>query len=373
MQPTFFFIYNMKTLISIDWLTFNVNVPFENNDYNYQGNSKYEIVKEDLGTIVFENRYIILHKKDKIATFTCKPKSQMIDKNLGQIQIANKYLYCDELYTICSEIISLLEVTFWTFSRIDICADNQNFVDISDPNIFIKKFASMEIIKLGKTKGFLPFKSKKGLQFSGITFKSKDSIVSWKMYNKSLEMKEVKEKKYIKQLWREFNWDSINDVYRVEVSLKNFTKQQLISKYGTNPFYNLESLLLDCNLADVFYYYLNKSFKFCYNEGKKNISENKKIQIFDPYQSSYKMGKILTAFDESRNTRIMINELFMSIAKARANEVEEIENCLSTLLFLLKKYDLIEYFESKYKINTDILDKYRIDLLTPVSTEIFID
>lgn len=373
MQPTFFFIPHMKTLISIDWLTFNVNVPTLINDFELYSNRKYEIQKEEIGTIVFENRYIIYEDKNKIATFTCKPKSSMINKDLGQIQIANRYLYCDQLYTYCTEILTLLNVTFSSFSRIDICADNTNFVSENEPLTFIKKFASMDIIKLGKTKGFIPFKSKRGLEFSGITFKSKDAIVSWKLYNKSLEMKEIKEKKYIKELWREFHWNGINDVYRVEVSLKNFGKHQLISKNETFAFYSLESLLLDSDICDIFYFYLNKSFKFCYNEGKKNISENTKVQIFDKYDSSYKLGKVLSAFDESRNTRIMINELFLSIAKARASEVEEIENCLTTLLFLLKKYDLINYFEERYKIDISILDKYRIDLLTPVSTNIFVD
>lgn len=70
----------------------------------------------------------------------------------------------------------------------------------------------------------------------------------------------------------------------------------------------------------------------------------------------------------------MINELFLTIAKSKQKEVEEVEHCLSSLIFLLlKKYDLEDWFEQKYNVDTTIIDKYRLDLFTPVSTELFVN
>ena len=89
--------------------------------------------------------------------------------------------------------------------------------------------------------------------------------------------------------------------------------------------------------------------------------------------ASCKLIKLNGRLDTTRNTRIMINELFLTIAKSKQKEVEDVEHCLSSLIFLLKKYDLEDWFEQKYNIDTSIVDKYRLDLFTPVSTEIFVN
>lgn len=362
----------MKDTINIDWLCFNVYVTDYNKLENCIKTSKnYIYDMQEIGTIVWQNRLYIVKDNEKIATLLYKPLSTLLNKNVAQIQVTNKYLYAFGLKKLCSSIINDLEVTFHSFSRIDICLDTDNYIDL-EPQEFIKKFASNEIIKLGKTKGYLPFKSNKGLQFSGITFKNKDSITSFKLYNKSLEMKETHEKKYIRESWHENGYDGEKDVYRIEVSLKNFSQQMLCIE-GNYVFTDLDTFLNYTTIPLIFFYYINRSFKFAYNEGKKNISENKKVKLITIENACCKLIKLNGRLDTSRNTRIMINELFLTIAKSKQKEVEEVEHCLSSLIFLLKKYDLEDWFEQKYNIDTSIIDKYRLDLFTPISTELFVN
>lgn len=362
----------MKDTINIDWLCFNAYCTDFNRLFNtLKSTDNYIYEAQEVGTMVYNKRYYVIKDREKIATLLFEPISSLLNKNLIQIQIANKFLYAFGLKKLCNEIINDLCVTFHSFSRIDICIDTDTYIDL-EPQEFIKKFASNEIIKLGKTKGYLPFKSNKGLQFSGITFKNKDSITSFKIYNKSLEMRETHEKKYIRESWIENGYNGEKDVYRIEVSLKNFS-QQMLSINDIFVFTDLNTFLNYTTIPLIFFYYINRSFKFAYNENKKNVSENKKVRLITIENASCKLIKLNGRLDTSRNTRIMINELFLTIAKAKQKEVEEVEHCLSSLIFLLKKYDLEDWFEQKYNVDTTIIDKYRMDLFTPVSTELFVN
>ena len=116
----------MKPIISIDWLTFNIQVnPWDlSKNKTFQSNDKYIIEYEELGTRIFENRAIIYKDSIKVATLVYKPKSSIIQENLGQIQIANIMLYTANIIELANELIQFLGVRFLSLSRVDICCDS---------------------------------------------------------------------------------------------------------------------------------------------------------------------------------------------------------------------------------------------------------
>ena len=144
----------MKPIISIDWLTFNIQVnPYDlAKNKTFQSNDEFIIEYEEIGTRIFENRAIIYKDTLKVATLVYKPKSSIIQENLGQIQIANIMLYTTDIVSLAYDLIKFLGVRFLSLSRVDICCDSISFVD-SEPLDFINMFVRNEIIRLSRQGG----------------------------------------------------------------------------------------------------------------------------------------------------------------------------------------------------------------------------
>ena len=358
----------MKPIISIDWLTFNIQVnPWDlAKNKTFQSNDKYIIEYEELGTRIFENRAIIYKDSIKVATLVYKPKSSIIQENLGQIQIANIMLYTTNIIELANELIQFLGVRFLSLSRVDICCDSVSFID-SEPSDFINLFVRNEIIRLSRQGGYIPFKSSKSIEYTGVSWVSKKGANNWKLYNKSQEMRDNNNhKRYIREIWKFHGWDEINDVWRIELSLTCFSKQLFIDgeKYLTT---SIESVVNGA--VRLFVHNLTNTFKFCYNEGNKNISRNRKYQFYDIEEITLKRVIPLSGIpDITRRTKMVITELFETIARKSEKELAQCLELYDSLIYFVRLYHLEDYFEIKFKtdfetalLDRDYIQGYHID------------
>lgn len=354
----------MDPLINIDWFSYNCSLSQEQIDPSFTFNSsKYFVEYQDIGTKIFNNRVFIYEDNVKIATLLYAPRSRVIKENLLQVHIANKILYTRKLSDFINEINQEFDLFFINMSRLDICIDSSCFISGSVDK-FISDFASNKIIRLSKSSGYLPFKGGRDNKFTGISWVSKGSSVSWKIYNKSLEMREMdNHKKYIRDVWSLNGWDGIEDIFRLEVSLSKFSKINLVDKktglYVTN---NFETIL--SNIDNLLSHYLHSTFKFCYNENKSNVSRNTKYVFHDMKMIRYKsINKISNYQDPTRKSKIVASDLFNTILKTSSNELRETINIYDTLLYYIKNYQLEEYFINKFNVDMEIIMNEKNELI----------
>lgn len=207
----------MLTTISIDWITFNFTGYLQDNHY-------YQFKKQPYGTKQFQQVHKVYSGAIELGTITSCPYLATLPKDFGQFKLENKLLYTID----CVELINLLcRRCHWIYSglsRFDVCVDFSRFLGSLCPEDFLSKLAAKKIEPIVKTT--LSFKgiSKAGLLYEYLRLGSNSSDVHTILYNKSKEMRDVKEKPWIIKKWDKAGLDRTKDIWRLEFSLHGKAK-----------------------------------------------------------------------------------------------------------------------------------------------------
>lgn len=267
----------MKKVISLDWLSFSYKLALSLEEFSkriiewrtIEGYS-FEFLA---GTKVFENRLVVRDAKGiKKMTLLYFPKSNIIDQSLCLVEMANSTLYCDEWKRLFLSVQQMHAGNYNSPSRIDIACD---FDEIGKE--VANLFNSEEIYVQRKKEGsaFYDFKEIEGRvcrvirQFS---FGSKTSKLKWKLYNKSLELRES-HKSYIQKHWRDNQLNLSKDIWRLEVSMVRCSSFEILDNYENNLI-SLSCLVNGESYLRVFPYLYCNNFVVRKNEGRANNKNN---------------------------------------------------------------------------------------------------
>ena len=216
---------------------------------------------------------------EEIAVLASEPRSEMCMKeDSGLIKIINKYLYQNNLLHFVQSLFHDLQLTLINVTRFDIAADFerfdtiecQEFIEMFTNRLFIKKTAA-KMKMMGDSWSVDKGKMTGGI--SSLKFGLETSDVNYYLYNKSLELKQVKDKPWIRDHWKANGWNEKTDVWRLEFSLHSNTDGVMyVDEHGEIRCFQFKdlSLLLD-NLDKVYSHYFNKHFQFVRAEKAGNV------------------------------------------------------------------------------------------------------
>ena len=220
-----------KYTINIDWLQicglcYNIQ----------QGKIKgqlmtYDIVLSSIETSMFKELYHIKHNGLIIATMQANPRPTSLNKNLVLLKLENRVLYCSEYIKILYDIMNVLKIRYKGITRLDLCYDCNYFRGHRKPSKFVHDY----VFKSAEEKGYICRKGSESFQIHGskqnttsskitsISYGSNNSHVRQYMYDKTIELQEVKDKPWIRQRWEENGLlnDKDNHVWRTEISIKS--------------------------------------------------------------------------------------------------------------------------------------------------------
>lgn len=279
----------MRYIINIDWLSYCVKGSISE-DYITTKIPTYQVemtLLKDMSIKLlkhnnrqFKHIYEVYYQNTLFAVVQANPFSDILDNDLMIVKCANYYLYYPTGIKMFEDFCRLMGWKVHNVSRVDICADFEQFQHIH-PQEFIQKFASGEYRHIGRAKGTLHFR-KKGiglLQYNGLKFGSAESEVSCYLYNKSLELQEVKDKPYIQDKW---NAAGLNgQVWRLEVSIKSGAMRYADRRTGEEV--HITSGLLNNmgQVTRVYHAFVQKYFEFIvYRKGITNITREPRVQLF---------------------------------------------------------------------------------------------
>lgn len=278
---------NGNRLLSVDWLelwceTPKISIYDEQKEFD-----KWTLTKHEEGTRVFANIYDVVWNKQTFASFVCRPYSPIIQQNAVQIKFSNWLLYSRDALSIILEILSALNLSVLSCSRVDICADFAKFSNGEDGQCFITRYVSGELARVGNGKfqvnGLQSVKDKSKKVYQYIRFGSRSSSVCSYLYNKSAELEEVKMKPWIKDVWESSflaECDLSRDVWRLEFSITDnkfeFTDGESVQLINWQMLFDKEYLLClyDCLL--VKYFDVREV-----SETDTNITRWHKVQMFN--------------------------------------------------------------------------------------------
>lgn len=220
----------IKRCINLDWVQIHVREP-NALDAEYFRTKGYYVKERDYGDEHFEEMFTIYDKDFPYIEVRRKPYS--LRQNGGIFDVRDVHLRlsnraCYEWHAI-DKLRSFLIAHSYTFKnvvRMDVCLDLQHFDGGDNPAVFIERYMKGEFSKINQPNIRAYGKDMwDGRLWNSLSWGSKSSNVYTKLYNKTLELKEGKDKFYIRDAWHSCGMnEQVHDVWRVEFTVKSQAK-----------------------------------------------------------------------------------------------------------------------------------------------------
>lgn len=341
-------------VVSIDWLSFSLKGIIEENI-----NTKYFL--QDFNTRIFKKVYVVKYKSIQIGVLCSSPHSKILPENFLTFKIENKLLYYSNGLEIIKEFFCENKLEIQKIARLDICCDFQMFNKKISPNKLINLFTSGKILKCNKSKFQLIGKGQKSENYEYFKIGSRSSNVCTYLYNKSLEMKEVREKAHIRELWTQANINNNIDVWRLEFSI-NTSKLEMLDLFsGELKYLNFENLFNKDYLISLYNSLIHKYFEFRYKGNDSNFNRLKKVELFENAEFEIIRFDKTDLKDSSRMNKFIVKKIDKIFSEYSYVIPLSEDIKVRFLLEYLGKHNLTKYYkEHQNEFDTDIYSQFKI-------------
>lgn len=225
--------------INLDWLEVFCKEPPTPRDAQYFASLGFPVNRREYGTPQYQEMFTISKDGEPFVEVRRNPYSKksnggIMDDNACHIRVVNKVLYRENPVGLLRDFLSRNGYTLGGLTRVDVCLDFTKLDAGDNPASFIKKYMSGKIAKVNQCNiaahGKDSFSSR---EWNSLSWGAEKSMIRTKIYNKSLEMKEAKDKAYIRTAWYSAgliqNIDDVDtQVWRVEFSIKSEAKKWVV-------------------------------------------------------------------------------------------------------------------------------------------------
>lgn len=334
--------------VVIDWLQINATGRMSDSIIT-------QLELQPYSTRVFKSVYILRAFTEDIATIACNPLSPVIPSDTHLIKFHNKLLYSTDLEERVLYILNFLGLTFKGLSRLDLAHDFNKFSNNLLPQNLINRFLTKKWLHVGKQSFKVFGKSGINQSFETLRFGKADSELSVYLYNKSIELKEVKDKPWIREFWENLGVNNSIDVWRLEVSLKGNRLHYIDENSGSIERLSLSNIFDQQFLHHLYFSLINKYFKFVRPETNSNISRMKQVNLFDECYDKFDFIKLNDKKESDRSIKIFIKKLeeFNSIVRKIKKDNQSEDTTFGAGLVVLQSaielYDKQRFYEKKVK------------------------
>lgn len=349
-------------VISIDWLQLYLhdsNEPNINLGIRYNLLQNYEFELLPYSSRQFKQVWNVYDMDgDLYAVIQRQPFSNIISRDGAIIKLANRELYKSNMTEKLMLFLSRYGFTIKSISRLDVCFDSTRLHGQLTHKKLIHGVQQGRYLKNNQGQAKWNFEvitaSNKPLECNSCSFGSASSPVKAKMYNKTKEMNEVKDKPYIREIWVLNGLDTECDVWRIEISIKADMTNVVKLSTGETFRLSLELLKQQSDIQDIFYTYAQKYFAFKINDGKANKSRMKDLQIFPTERIVTAMPIRITLQNETtRADKMFLRKLHKIKTELREIDDEDRKDIVRvTKTFCIAK-GLSEYYIKKVLPHTE--------------------
>lgn len=334
----------VKRCVNIDWLEVYclesaANYPCNAEFFRSKG---YSVLEREYGTRQYREMFTILDK-DNLAFIEVRrnPVADKAAQTRGMfcpqsthIKLANRYCYLDNAVQLFSEFLNSFDYTIERLYRIDICMDFEKFDKGDDPHRFLQRYMAGRYTKINQCNLSAHAADRWDTRdWNSASWGSAMSMVSTKIYNKTKELAEVKDKPYIRYAWfvshliDDFNTcEKVGEdgkkyhpnIWRVEFSIKssargwfvcednNNSKTKVLKKEHTLATYRTRQDLLEA-FAMLAHHYFH--FKVYEPEVRKDRCKDKVLFDFSLNHVPYKLDTLLTAKPQDSALKVLLKKL----------------------------------------------------------------
>lgn len=244
----------MKRCINIDWLEVYCLESANGfpHDAEYFMRKGYFVKVRDYGTRQYNQMFTILDehdrpfvevRRDPVASGSAM-KSGIFSPYSCHLRLSNVYCYADNAIQLFSEFLMQHDYEVQRIFRLDLCLDFEKFDSGDDPNAFMRRYMEGRYTKINQ--GHIAAHGHDTWEqrcWNSLSWGAPKSMVSTKFYCKSLELREAKDKPYIRYAWFQAglvdDWDALTKrdesgnvyqptIWRVEFSIKSSARAWFI-------------------------------------------------------------------------------------------------------------------------------------------------
>lgn len=298
--------------VNIDWLEVYVLEPIsEPRDDYYFSSLGYDVNVRPYGTPMYRQMFTI-NGDDHRPMYEVRrdPYSEIFAPGSCHIRLTNRECYRDHAVELLRHFLSRHGYEFRGISRFDLCCDFNNFDNGHNPADFLRRYLAGYYHKIGLSRvrlyghdfdggahvvkiGHKIVKSAvvehighqvcvhgrdkmRQLVFNSARWGSPSSQVSVKLYDKTLELHEVKNKFYIRDAWAAAGLDQEKPIWRLEYTISSTAKDWVWDETGKVYRINLSTLESHENLCFLWSCLTAKYFVFTRREQTRNGTEQRK-------------------------------------------------------------------------------------------------
>lgn len=341
----------MRHYIGLDWLEFYCQESKEQSLHQSNLLAKGVKVKvRSYGTPQYKTMYSILDEKDfpvievRRDPYCADSGARIMADRACHLRVSNRYLYTDDWPKWFRWLISSFHVTVCGISRFDVCCDFNKFRYGYNPYKFTANYMAGRVAKMHQSNLAAYGRAGWGSHtFNSLKWGSPASMVTTKLYDKSMELAQGGNKKnYIKQQWAENNLDLSLPIWRVEYSIRPSRAEFISCERGTLAHVDLEYLSVRNNVIKLFQSLTDHYFDFRLIVATKWGEQQRKdrcprIPLLDvPDGDIIKLVRPDTRSECDRTDLLVINRL-----NAIANDEQAEPNVRAAAVNMLRYYPLL--------------------------------
>lgn len=395
--------------INIDWLEVyaledTARFPCDADYFRAQG---YQVRERDYGTRVYREMFTILDWHDEPFIEVRRNPASTIALNGGlfppescHLRLSNRACYSPTAINDLREFMVRHNYTLGHIFRLDICLDFETFDRGDDPAKFIARYMSGKFSKVNQANITAHGTDRwEGRVWNSLSWGSPKSMVGTKIYCKTLELKQVKDKPYIKFAWFEQGLidDPINmtkrdqagklytpNIWRVEFSIKSSAKRYLAIKRADGKHNKIEiphtlstydtPLKLEIIFASLAQHYFR--FKhFEYKDTSPNRGLSKQALLANVLDDGHKLVRGRFELQPQRKDRCKDKVLFDFSANDTFYKIDRLASHTAKtkprqrLINLLHNYDLITTEPEVHKAIAVLVDYIERDILRDMNEQ----
>lgn len=309
-----------RRCVNLDWLEVHAREPIsEPHDAQYFRDKGYAVNEREYGTRVYKEMFTLLSNTgETLLEIRRNPASKGLNGiheiNECHIRLTNRSCYFDNAAELLERFLRIHGYDNVRISRVDVCMDFVKFDKGDDPQAFVRRYFRHKYAKINQ--GNIAGHGEdtwSGQEWNSISWGSKSSAIGTKMYNKTMELYDVKtasfKKPYIRQAWCIAglidDWQTVTkdgervDVWRVEFSIKSAVKNWVpieidgIAKNYQSLRNTIDVYMGRDRLLVMFASLANHYFHFKkYKQGqRKDRCKDKILFDFSGMQTTYKVGR----------------------------------------------------------------------------------
>lgn len=388
----------MTRCINIDWLEIYCLEPTTKNPLNaeYFENLGYFVSVREYGTRMYGEMFTIFDEHNvPMIEIRRKPLSTiskaggLFDERSCHIRLTNIYCYVNNPVDALRQFLARHQYIFMKIFRIDIALDFSHFDKGDDPQKFMKRYINGIYSKVNQTNISAHGSDKWEMrEWNSISWGRPKSMVSTKFYCKSQELKEVKDKPYIRQSWwhaglidnpitgekrQQDGTLSIPNIWRVEFSIKSSAKrwfiiersdtrkQNKIAIYHSLSMYESKQKLIQMFASLTSHYF---RFKIYEKDKRKDRCKDKTTFDFKYIDTYYHIDKLAN----NTPTKSNAEKLIQALDKLQHETIDlELKKACQIIIRSLKRTQISQFAGTKMSAEDIFMIQHLIALQTDKS------